>query len=154
MERAGSALPQVLNFGRDLERSSPTARVDFDSRTDEAARSGSGPSVAVEVELVVIDDRRLVEPDSLVGLVRIEVVGDVVGILGHRQAEIRVVGDREGLDGGQGDVLDQVDGLIGAQRRHGDVADPDGGRAAVVQSLGRQRRQGARSGATIRSFDW
>ncbi len=95
--------------------------------------------MAVEVELVVIDDRRLVEPGSLVGLVGIKIVGEVVGILGHRQAEIRVVGDRDGLDGGQGDVLDQVDGLVRPQWRHDDVADADGGRAAVLQSLGRQR---------------
>ena len=50
--------------------------------------------MAVEVELVVIVDRRLVEPDALIGLVGIEVVGEVVGILDHRQPEVRVVGDR------------------------------------------------------------
>ena len=71
----------------------------------------------------------LVVADSLVGLVRIEIVREVVGILRHRQAKIRVIGEEDRRDRGQGDVLDQVDGLISGQRRHLDVADPDGCRA-------------------------
>ena len=53
LDDGGGAQPQVLDFGRDLNVE-PHCTVDFESNTDEAARSGSGPAVAVEVGLVVM----------------------------------------------------------------------------------------------------
>ena len=129
----------------------PHLMVPVGATTEEAARSGSGPAVAVEVELVVIVIGVWSSPTPW-RAIGIQVVGDVVAVLGHGQAEIRVVRDGEGLDRGQGEGLDEVNRLVAAHRRHGDGADADGGRVAVIEPLGCQRQNGLGLGRA--AGDW
>ena len=91
--RRGGAQAEVLNLGGDLEGRAPIDR--STSTTGPMTPPGRGGAGGGGRGRAGGDrDRGLVEPDALIGLVGIQVVRDVVGILGHRQAEICVVGDR------------------------------------------------------------
>lgn len=72
--------------------------------------------MAVEVALVVIVEHCLVEADPLIGLVGVKTVGEIIGVLGHRQSKVGVGGDRRWRYGRQCEGLHEINGLVGGER--------------------------------------